>query len=38
MPWPFRRPVIMEWMPPAVALERAMNGIVDAFAIARAKD
>jgi glycosyltransferase involved in cell wall biosynthesis len=31
-PWPFRRPVIMEWMPPAVARERAMNGIVDAFA------
>lgn len=30
-PWPFRHPV-MEWLPAAVAVERALAGRVDAFA------
>jgi hypothetical protein len=29
--WPFRKTVIMEWLEPATAVDRAVNGIVDAF-------
>jgi hypothetical protein len=30
-PWPFRKDVTMEWLPPQQALDRADFGIVDAF-------
>jgi glycosyltransferase involved in cell wall biosynthesis len=31
MPWPFRKPVLMEWLRPEDAAERAALGIVDGF-------
>jgi glycosyltransferase involved in cell wall biosynthesis len=31
MPWPFKKPVTMEWMRSAEASRRARNGIVDGF-------
>jgi hypothetical protein len=31
MPWPFRKPVTMEWLPSDLAVERAAQGIVDGF-------
>lgn len=31
MPWPFRKPVTMEWLASDVAVERAAQGIVDGF-------
>lgn len=31
MPWPFRKPVLMEWLRPEEAAERAILGIVDGF-------
>lgn len=31
MPWPFRKPVLMEWLRPEEAAERAALGIVDGF-------
>ena len=31
MPWPFRKPVTMEWQPSATAVNRAARGIVDGF-------
>ncbi len=31
MPWPFRKPVLMEWLKPEEAAERAALGIVDGF-------
>jgi hypothetical protein len=31
MPWPFRKPVLMEWLQPEEAAERAVLGIVDGF-------
>jgi glycosyltransferase involved in cell wall biosynthesis len=37
MPWPFRQP-LMEWLPPEVAIVRALAGAVDAFADPRPVD
>ena len=31
MPWPFRKPVTMEWLPSDEAINRAAHGIVDGF-------
>jgi len=31
MPWPFRKPVIMEWLTAEAAVTRAVSGRVDAF-------
>ncbi len=31
MPWPFTKPVLMEWLEPAIAIDRIANGTVDAF-------
>lgn len=31
MPWPFRKRVTMEWLQPAEAIHRAVNGTVDGF-------
>jgi hypothetical protein len=31
MPWPFRKPVTMEWQPSATAVNRAARGIVEGF-------
>ena len=31
MPWPFRRPVIMQWRKPRKAVRQALAGTVDAF-------
>ena len=31
MPWPFRKAVTLEWLPPEVALRRAVSGKVDGF-------
>ncbi len=31
MPWPFRKPVTMEWLPSDEAIDRAAHGIVDGF-------
>lgn len=30
-PWPFRKEVTMEWLPPDVAVGRAVRGVVDGF-------
>ena len=35
MPWPFRRPVIMQWQPPKKAVRKALAGTVDAFETAQ---
>jgi hypothetical protein len=33
MPWPFRKPVIMEWLTAEAAVTRAVSGRVDAFEV-----
>jgi hypothetical protein len=34
-PWPFRKDITMEWLPPRQALDRADFGIVDGFSLPR---